>query len=108
MFQPLTIFVPSSGLAPVCQSLLYWADYLWTLFSRSGFTSATERGIITFLHLLATLLLMQVLRGWPPSSAGRTGMKQSTLTSMYQIMVVDNIGYFLSSAHAEQGAFSGR
>lgn len=40
-------------------SFLYWRTQNWTQHSRSGLTSAGQRKIITFLHQLATLYLMQ-------------------------------------------------
>lgn len=45
---------------------------------------------------------------WPaPSLAGCTDTQQWALTDECKIMSMDNIGYFLSWAHAEQGGLSG-
>ena len=50
---------PSSGYAPTGPCLSYWGLHIWTQYSRWGLTSAEQKGRITSLHLLATLLLMQ-------------------------------------------------
>lgn len=73
---------------------LYWANHLWMPFTRYCFPSARERGIITFLPLLTSLLLIQILCGHPPSLAGCTDMQQSVLTNGCKILSVDNIGSF--------------
>jgi len=59
---------PSSGYAPTGPCLSYWGLHIWTPYSRWGLTSAEQKGRITSLHLLATLLLMQPriqLAFWP-------------------------------------------
>lgn len=58
--QPLNDFNDSSlgSLQFVCVSLLSGVQN-WTHHSRCGHTRAKQRGRITFLHLLATLILMQ-------------------------------------------------
>lgn len=60
MLQRLIVFVTHYwALSSRSMFLMYWEARNWTEHSRFGLTSAVEKGTITFLILLAALLLMK-------------------------------------------------